>query len=157
MFQRPTDMYEHGVAATNDQRDVGFKGAEVGHWRVGGNPWRIKVRFVMVNSVERFCEREGGGLSRLQADHECVGKAGALRGGDGVDLAGCDLGLGQSGLSDGKPIAQMLARGQLGHDASVFGMQLNLRRDNVGEDLAIAHDRGAGLVARSFDGKEQQS
>lgn len=45
---------EQGVAAANDERDVGFKLFEFGAGRCSGNPGRVEVRFVMMNADERF-------------------------------------------------------------------------------------------------------
>ena len=48
----------------------------------------------------------------------------------------------------------MFAGGQFGHDAAVFGVQLDLRGNDAGQDPAVAHDGGAGFVAGSFKGQK---
>src|SRR5262245_26744642 len=56
------------------------------------------------------------------------------------------------GLADNRlQIPQMFARGQFGDDAAVFGMQLNLRRDDVGENAAVLDYCRTGFVTRSFN------
>ena len=60
----------------------------------------------------------------------------------------------QRGLRDGNQISQMLARGEFRHDAAIFGVQFDLRGDDIGQNLAVAHDRGAGFVAGSFNGQQ---
>ena len=47
----------------------------------------------------------------------------------------------------------MFARGEFRHHAAVFGVQLNLRRNRVGQNFSVAHDGGAGFVAGSFNGQ----
>jgi hypothetical protein len=48
----------------------------------------------------------------------------------------------------------MFAGGKFRHNAAVFGMHLDLRGDGAGQNLAIAHNRGAGFVAGSFKGQQ---
>jgi hypothetical protein len=51
---------------------------------------------------------------------------------------------------------QVLARGHLGHHAAVFGMDQNLRRDDVRTNaLAVLDDGGGGFVTRGFDSQNQ--
>jgi hypothetical protein len=46
----------------------------------------------------------------------------------------------------------MLTRSHLGHHASIAGVELDLRGDDVGEDtLSVLHHGCGGLVARAFD------
>ena len=52
-------------------------------------------------------------------------------------------------------VAQMLTRGKFGHNASVFGVQPDLRRDDVRQYSAPMDDGRTGLVTGGFDGKER--
>ena len=60
----------------------------------------------------------------------------------------------QSGAGHGQPVAQVLARGEFGHHAAVFGVQLDLRGNDVGQHDAFADHRDAGFVAGGFGGEE---
>ena len=102
-------------------------------------------------------ERKGDGLRGLETDEQGDGQSRPLRGGNGIELRGGNSGFAQCGLRDGQKIFQMFARGEFGHNAAVFGMQLNLRRNGVRQDFSVTHNRGAGLVAGSFNGKKCHS
>jgi hypothetical protein len=48
----------------------------------------------------------------------------------------------------------MLARGEFGHNAAVFGVKFDLRGNDVGQDFSIAHNGDAGFIAGSFNSKQ---
>ena len=81
-------------------------------------------------------------------------KPGALRCCNRVQAVGAGSRFAQGGSGDGNQISQMFARGQFRHDAAVFGVQLDLRGNDIGQHPAVAHNRGAGFVARGFKGKD---
>jgi hypothetical protein len=153
MLQLGLHVDEHGMAATDDERDVGLKPAEVGGGRIAENPRRIKMGFVMLNAQIRFAQSEGDSLRGSAAHHQRAGQAGTLGGGDDVELRGRNGRCSQRGLGQRRPMAQMLARGQFRDYAAIFGMELDLGRNQVGQDASRANDRSAGFVARRFKGK----
>ena len=60
----------------------------------------------------------------------------------------------QCGLRDGYQVPQMLARGQLGDDAAVFSVELDLRGDDVRQHAPVVDDGDAGFVAGGFKGEK---
>lgn len=149
MIKFSADMHEQSVAAADDEGKVRFEKLELG--ASPGNPRRIKMCFVMVDAVERPAEREGGGLGGLETGHERGGQAGALGGGEDIDLRNGDAGTGERGADHREEILEMLAGGEFGNDSTILGVESRLRGDDIGQDFAIANDGGAGFVAGSFD------
>lgn len=101
----------------------------------------------MVHADEGAPEGIGEGLAGLETNHQGRGEAGSLSGGDGLQIGWDDAGAGECFPRDGEEIAEMLAGGELGDDAAVFGMELDLGRNHAGEDGAIADDGDAGFIA----------
>ena len=117
----------------------------------------MKVRFwLVVNAEKWFAQTERKGLRGFQADEQRARQAGALGGGDGVEVGGREAGLAEDFARDGQEVAEMFAGGKFGNDAAVFGVHGGLGGNDVGEDGAVADDRGAGFVARGFEGEEVQ-
>lgn len=106
---------------------------------------------MVVDADKWFLQRIGSSLRGLETDQQCRGQTRSLRGGDGVYLRANDTGLGQSGTRHGQEVLQMFARGEFGHHAAVFGMNLDLRGNGVGQNGAITHDGSAGFVTGCFD------
>ena len=95
------------------------------------------------------------GLRGLETDEQRVRQTRPLRGGDGVQLSDRNSGCAQRRLRDGNQIPQMFARGEFRHDAAVFGVELDLRGNDAGQNLAVANHRHAGFIAGSFDGEQR--
>jgi len=115
----------------------------------------VDVTFEVVDGDERFLQREGERLGVGDADEQGAGESGAFGDGDGVEVGECEAGAGDGLAHDGDDVAQVLARGELRHDAAEDGVHLHLRGDDVGEDLrARAHDGCGGLVAGAFDAED---
>ena len=73
-----------------------------------------------------------------------------------VSYTHLDRSLGHGGVDDGDDVAQVLARGEFGDNAAVVGVERDLRRDDVGEDLAAAaHHRRGGLIAGTFNAENK--
>ena len=54
-------------------------------------------------------------------------------------------------MHDGDDLLHVLSRRDLRHDAAVFGMDLDLRMDHVGQDRpAVPYDGSRGLIAGAF-------
>src|ERR1700730_1456395 len=52
----------------------------------------------------------------------------------------------------------MLARSQLGYDASVFAVHIDLRSDDARQKLAAVRDHsGRGLITRRFDSEDSSA
>jgi hypothetical protein len=139
------DVNEHGMAATDDEGDIGLEGFKSG--ALIANPWGVKVGLVMVYADEGAPEGVGESLAGLETDHQGRRKAGTLCGGYGLQIGWDDAGAREGFARDGEEIAEMLAGGELGDDAAVFGMELDLRGNHAGEDGAIADDGDAGFIA----------
>ena len=60
-------------------------------------------------------------------------------------------------MRDRQQVPEVLARRELGDDAAVFGVELELRGDDVSEHRAVAHDSGAGFVAGCFEGQQEHA
>src|SRR5579885_532470 len=160
------DPYQQGVTSTDNEGDVWLELVK------DPNPGRIEMSLVMVDAQEGFFQSEGDRLRCFETDQQRDGQARSARGGHGVKLNGPaaqarlrrDRRAGsvfarflQSRARHWQQIFQMLARGQFGHHAAVFGMKLNLRGDDVTQDAAVAHDSGAGFIAGSFNGQKGHS
>jgi hypothetical protein len=92
----------------------------------------------------------------LHAHHQCARQTGASGYRNAVDGGESDVSAFERRLDHGSHVAQMVARGQLGHDAAEGGMQSHLRMHDVAEDLpCFAHHGGSRLVTRGFDTEYQ--
>ena len=72
-----------------------------------------------------------------------------------LEVAEADPGLGERVAHDAVEQLGVAPRGDLGDDAAELGVELVLRRDDRRQDLAAAHDGGAGVVARGLDAEQQ--
>lgn len=58
-------------------------------------------------------------------------------------------------MDDGEDGFEVGASGNFGNNTTVSGENVNLRDDDVAEDVdAVFDDGGGGFVARSFDGED---
>jgi hypothetical protein len=111
------------------------------------------VGFVMVNTNESNVQGKGQTLSSLEAREQRVRKPRSLRSGNRLNLRGINPRFFQREAADREQIAQVFACGEFGHHATVFGVELRLRRDNIRKNPAISDDRDARLVAGGLDGE----
>ncbi len=100
-------------------------------------------------------ERKAGGERQparvVRADEKAADEPGADRGGDGVDALEIDAGVAERLVGDGIDGPKVLARRDLGDDATGRLMR-ELRADHVRADAAAVLDhRHAGLVAARLD------
>ncbi len=154
MAQVRLDMNEEGVAAAHNQRDRGLERREISRGRVPYNPLRLEVRFVMMNSDERFSQSKSQRLAGLETGHESARQAGALCCGNSVDLPGRLSGSMKGRSRYGEKVSEVLPRGEFRNDTAIFGVQLHLRRNDIGQHLAVLNNRHTGLIARGLDGEE---
>src|SRR5262245_45420562 len=64
------NKYEQSVPATDDQRHIGNERHEICVTRFAADPWRVKVRFVVMNAQERLRQRKSKRLPCLEADQQ---------------------------------------------------------------------------------------
>ena len=115
-------------------------------------PIGIEMRFEMVDTNQRDRTRVRDRFGEIRADQQRTGQARSARHRYGVDLVESDPGLFEGFLDHRDDGRELRAGCQLGHDAAMGPMQLDLRRHDIGPDVApIAHDRGGGFVAGRFD------
>ncbi len=82
----------------------------------------------------------------------CPTRAGPLGHRDAVEIAQPHPGLRERPANDGHDHLEVAARGELGHDAAVGGVDIVLGGDDAREHLAPAVEHGGGgLVARRLD------
>ncbi len=93
----------------------------------------VDVALEVVDGDERLAECVGESLGVTDADEQRAGEAGAFGDGDGVELRHGDTGFAEGGIDDGDDGAEVFARGELGDDASVGGVDGDLRGDHVRE------------------------
>ena len=67
-------MDEHGMAATDDERDVRLKIREGSHWWSALRPRRIEVCFMVMDPYEGPAQNKCQRLRRFQADHQRAGQ-----------------------------------------------------------------------------------
>jgi hypothetical protein len=100
-----------------------------------------------ISGFDQAYQRLGG----VEADEQWRrGRAGGD--GDGVEVGRAALRLGEGGLDDGQHGLDVVARGDLRHDAAVAGVDGGLRGDNVGQQAAaVGDDADGGLIAGGLD------
>ncbi len=114
------------------------------------------VTFDVVDGEEGLAEGEGEGFGIGDADEQGAGEAGAGGDGDGVEVLEGDAGAGDGLADDGDDVAEVLAAGELGDDAAIEGVEVDLAGDDGREGLrAFADDGGGGLVAGGFNAEDQ--
>ncbi len=150
MFQLRFHVNQHRVTAADDERNIGLELLELCPRRVARNPRRIKMRLMMMNTNERLAQRVGDGLAGFEADDQRGGQSRTLRRGNSIQLRRRDASFVQRRCGYGEKIPQMFARGQFRHDATVFGVKLNLRGNHRCADAPIRDHRRTGFVTGSF-------
>jgi hypothetical protein len=90
----------------------------------------------MIDAGERL--RPGGGqaLPHTDPDEQTAGQAGTARDGDEVEVGGFRAGLPKGYVEQMREALEVVAGGQLRHDAAELFVKLDLGVDDVGEDAA---------------------
>jgi hypothetical protein len=111
---------------------------------------------------QRKAGRRRRRLGERHADQKRSDETGTLRHRHGAQVGPGRLRLVEAALDDATDVANMLARGQLGHDPAPFAMNRHLRGDDVGSRrprlrrvAGLFDDGGGSLVAGRFDSKDQ--
>ena len=152
-LQQVANMHKDRMPATDNLRNVRLESCKIGRRRISCHPGGVQMSFQMIYSHKGLIAREGDCLRSFQADHQRVGKAGALRCGNRIDLADIDICCFKRFAHDRLEITKMLARGEFRHDTAIFRVQLDLRGDDVRYDSAILHHSRAGFIAGGFNGQ----
>ena len=109
----------------------------------------------MVNADQRNAVRHGERLCKIDADEQRADEARVRGDGDQPDIAERDARFVQRLVRDARDRLDVRPPRNLGDDAAVETVNVNLRRDDVGGDTATVSvrldDRCAGLVAGAFD------
>ena len=154
------------VAVPFHQQQVGMaaRGYQTGQREAGvfrrigrGQPGCVNVRLQVIDADEGFPQREGDGLGGVQPGNQRTGQTGAVGDRHHVHvLQPQPAGLHRL-LQHRRQVADVLPRGHLRHHAAVPGMQLRLRRDDVGtQHPPVLHNPGRSLVAGCFDAQNLQ-
>ena len=134
-------------------RDDG--GKEWKFWLVATEPVGVDVRFKMMSWIEWFVVDDGQRASGESADKEGTDEARCVGYGDSVDVVNGKVGVFERFIDDGLDGFDMGASGDFRNDASVFGMDIDLRDDNVRQNMgAVCDDGGGGFVAGGFDSQD---
>jgi hypothetical protein len=151
--------HEVCVAAGDDEAEDG----EARRWRLlprwgFGQPGGVDVALQVVDRQKGDVAGVGDRLGGVGADQQRPRQAGAGGHRHGVDVAQGAAGAVQRLVQDGDDRLDVLARGELRHDAAVAGVQLDLGGDDAGEQpAAVADDGGCGLVAGGLDAEDVQA
>jgi len=116
-------------------------------------------RCVLVRHGETEWSLDGRhtGRTDLPLLPEGEAQARALRVRDEVDVLDAPVGVGEHFGGERQQPPHVVARGELGDDAPVERVQLDLRMQGLGEEpLTSVVEGDAGLVAGRFDAQDQQ-
>ena len=114
------------------------------------------MAFEVVHGDHGFAQRKGERVGIGAAGQKCAAKAGSLGVGDGVDVGVVFAGFVQAGLGERHEAADVVAAGQLGHHAAVFGMHGHLGVQLVTDEAVFgAVECHAGFVAGGFDAENE--
>ena len=145
------------MAARDDENDGGQPQPAV------VDDQRFDVAGQMVHRHERHVERGGQALGERDPYEQGPDEARTLRDRDRVELRPRCLAVVESTLHDAADVADVLAGGELGDDATPFPVNVRLRGDRVRPHAprpilvaGLRNDRRRGLVARRLDGQHRR-
>ena len=137
------------MAAGNQQQEIG-KGAVV------GQPRGQRVAFQVIDGQEGQPARKGDRLARHDAHHHPADQPGPAGRRDAVEIAVADAGALHRRRDQAVQRVQMAARRDLGHDAAIGAVLVELAQHQVGMHRAVVADhRGRGLVAGGLDSQNK--
>lgn len=141
-------IYNLRMAAGNDE------GEERKFRFVATQPVGVDVRFEMMGRVKRNVVKNGGSASSEGADKKGADEAWGMSDGNGVNVGPIELSVSEGLVKDGVDGFDMGASGNLGNNATVGGMNIDLRDDDIGKNaVAIFDDGRCGFVTRTFNSK----
>lgn len=98
--------------------------------------------------------QNGGCAGSEGADKKGADEAWGMSDGNGVDVGPIELSVGEGLVKDGVDGFDMRASSDLGNNATVGGMNIDLRNDDVGKNaIAIFDDGRCGFVTRTLNSK----
>ena len=134
-------IYNLRMAAGNDE------GEERKFRFVATQPVGVDVRFEMMGRVKRNVVKHGGSAGSEGADKKGADEAWGMSDGNGVNVGPIELSVSKGLVKDGIDGFDMRASGDLGNNATVGGMNIDLRNDDVGKNaVAIFDDGRCGFV-----------
>ena len=122
---------------------------------MGFEEYGVDVACEVVDGDERFIQGGRESLAVGDAYEERADEAWALGDRDGVYVGELQIGLREGFADYWDDLAEVFAGGEFGDDAAVFLVDVDLRGDDVGEDVeAVGDDGGGGFVAGGFDAED---
>ena len=141
-------IYNLRMAAGNDE------GEERKFRFVATQPVGVDVRFEMMGRVKRNVVKNGGSAGGEGADKKGADEAWGMSDGNGVNVGPIELSVSEGLVKDGVDGFDMRTSGNLGNNAAVGGMNIDLRDDDVGKNaVAIFDDGRCGFVTRTLNSK----
>ena len=141
-------IYNLRMAAGNDE------GEERKFRFVATQPVGVDVRFEMMGRVKRNVMQNGGSAGSEGADKKGADEAWGMSDGNGVNVGPIELSVNEGLVKDGVDGFDMRASGNLGDNATVGGMNIDLRNDDIGKNaVAIFDDGRCGFVTRTLNSK----
>ena len=141
-------IYNLRMTAGNDE------GEERKFRFVATQPVGVDVRFEMMGRVKRNVMQNGGSAGSEGADKKGADEAWGMSDGNGVNVGPIELSVSEGLVKDGVDGFDMRASGDLGNNATVGGMNIDLRNDDVGKNaVAIFDDGRCGFVTRTLNSK----
>ena len=141
-------IYNLRMAAGNDE------GEERKFRFVATQPVGVDVRFEMMGRVKRNVVKNGGSAGGEGADKKGADEAWGMSDGNGVNVGPIELSVSEGLVKDGVDGFDMGASGDFGNNATVGGMNIDLRDDDVGKNaVAIFDDGRCGFVTRTLNSK----
>ena len=113
--------------------------------------WRQQVTFHMMHAQRRDAPGEGQGLSAGRTDQQRADQARTGGVGDGIDVGGHAVGLGQYLADQRQHALDVVTGGELRHHPAVDAVQVDLAEQRIGQQAALAVIKGdAGFIAGCF-------
>lgn len=141
-------IYNLRMAAGNDE------GEERKFRFVATQPVGVDVRFEMMGRIKRNVVKNGGSAGGEGADKKGADEAWGMSDGNGVNVGPIELSVSKGLVKDGVDGFDMRTSGNLGNNAAVGGMNIDLRNDDVGKNaVAIFDDGRCGFVTRTLNSK----
>ena len=135
-------VHEHGVPAGDGQTQKRRLKLRIGDV-VGGD-----VAADMVDGHERDVQRQRRRLGKIDAHEQRPDQSRRVGAGHGIHVGAGASGLVQRAAGQPRNDLQMAARGDLRHDPAVYGVQIGLRKDLVGQHPPpVLHQRHGRFIA----------
>lgn len=141
-------IYNLRMAAGNDE------GEEREFRFVATQPVGVDVGFEMMGRVKRNVVKNGGSAGSEGADKKGTDEAWGMSDGNCVNVGPIELSVSKGLVEDGIDGFDMRTSGNLGNNAAVGGMNIDLRNDDIGKNaVAIFDDGRCSFVTRTLNSK----